>query len=132
MDFFEKEMRSLFEKSKLMKDAKYCGKMAIAKPQDGLVLKFEFATNGCANDYVGIRAKVMSVTCGVIDSHVFLFSDIIGDKNNGTGKVKPYLWEGDVKSCWNVPVTEEEKQKIARSVLDYAEMFVSPDMALRL
>ena len=76
MDFFEKEMRSLFEKSKLMKDAKYCGKMAIAKPQDGLVLKFEFTTNGCANDYEGIKAKIMSLTCGVIDSHVFLFSDI--------------------------------------------------------
>ena len=132
MDFFEKEMRSLFEKSELMKDAKYCGKMAIAKPQDGLVLKFEFATNGCANDYVGIKAKVMSLTCGVIDSHVFLFSDIIGDKNNGTVRVIPYLWESDVKSCWNVPVTEKDIQKIARSVLDYAEMFVSPDMALRL
>lgn len=132
MDFFEKEMRSLFEKSKLMKDAKYCGKMAIAKPQDGLVLKFEFATNGCANDYVGIRAKVMSVTCGVIDSHVFLFSDIIGDKYNGMRKVKPYLWESDEKSCWNVPVTEKERQKIALAVFDYAEMFVSPDMALKL
>ena len=131
MDFFEKEMRSLFEKSKLMEDAKYCGKMAIAKPQDGLVLKFEFATNGCANDYEGIKAKIMSLTCGVIDSHVFCFRISSGTKN-GTGRVKPYLWEGDVKSRWNVTVTEEEKQKIARSVLDYAEMFVSPDMALRL
>lgn len=81
---------------------------------------------------MGIRAKVMSVTCGVIDSHVFLFSDIIGDKYNGMRKVKPYLWESDEKSCWNVPVTEKDIQKIACSVLDYAEMFVSPDMALKL
>ena len=133
MNFFEKEMREMFGQCELLRDSKFCGKMMIAKLDEDLRVKLQFVTMGYADNYEAIKATVLKRDEGVVDCHVFRFSDVIGYKiKHASEKVKPYMWEDGERSCWYTPVTDKEKQQIAHTVLEYAEMFVSPAMEQRL
>lgn len=133
MNFFEKEMRKMFENKDLLQDAKFCGKMMLAKLDDELRLKVQFVTMGYADNYEAIKATILKRDEGAVDCHIFRFSDIIGQKKSySSDRVNPYMWECGQRSCWYTPVTDKEKQQIAQTVLEYAGMFVSPDMEMRM
>lgn len=133
MNFFEKEMREMFGKSKLLHDAKFCGKMMIAKLDEDLRLKLQFVTEGYVGHYEAIKATVLKRDEGIVDRHDFAFSDIIGLKKiNSMESIAPYIWNYRGNPEWYTPVTTLEKQQIAQTVLEYAEMFVSPDMEMRM
>lgn len=101
MNFFEKEMREMFENKDLLQDAKFCGKMMLAKLDEELRLKLLFVTMGYADNYEAIKATVLKRDEGAVDCHVFRFSDIIGYKSKYTSeKVNPYMWEYGERSCW--------------------------------
>ena len=47
MDFFEKELRGMFEKHQLLKEQKYCGNVLLAKLDGELRVKLQlFQING--------------------------------------------------------------------------------------
>ena len=133
MNFYEKEMREMFGNKDLLQDAKFCGKMMLAKLDEELRLKLQFVTMGYADNYEAIKATILKRDEGAVDCHIFRFSDIIGYKRKySSEKVKPYMWEDGERSCWYTPVSTAEKQQIAQTVLEYAGMFVSPDMEIRM
>ena len=133
MNFFEKEMREMFENKELLQGAKFCGKMMLAKLDDELRLKLLFVTMGYADNYEAIKATVLNRNEGAVDCHVFKFSDIIGRKKSYSSDcVNPYMWECGEQSRWYTPVTAKEKQQIVQAVMEYTEMFVSPDMEQRM
>ncbi len=133
MNFFEKEMREMFGNKDLLQGAKFCGKMMLAKLDEELRLKLEFVTMGYSEHYEAIQATILKRDEGAVDCHAFSFSDIIGRKNShSSDRVNPYMWECGQRSCWYTPVSTAEKQQIVQTVLEYAGMFVSPDMGMRM
>ena len=77
----------------------------------------------------GIKAIVFDRSEGVVDKNYFVFSDIRGYKAIGEEYEKPVIIEDGIRTGWNMPVSAEEKGQIAGAILDYVEMFASPDMA---
>ena len=129
MNFFEKELRYMFEKNELFADAKFFGNCMLAKLGDDLRIKVQFEDGVVANHYNGIKAEIINRTDGVVDREVLNFGDIIGLRNGYCGgKAEPYVWRYNNDIDWYYPVSTAEKQKIASAVAQYAEMYSSQDM----
>ena len=69
MDFFEKELRGMFEKHQLLKEQKYCGNVLLAKLDGELRVKLQFVTQGTAEKYTALAATVINRTDGTVDKH---------------------------------------------------------------
>ena len=128
MNFFEKELRGMFQRRKLLKDPVFCGKAMLAKLDDELRIRFEFVISNTIDKYTGIEAKIINRTGGMVDRNVFRFADIIGMKQTPLcGKHEPYIWVDNNKTAsWYTPVTDAEKQRIADAVMEYVELYQTP------
>lgn len=131
MDFFEKEMREMFEGSELLKDAIYCGKMMIARLDDKLRVKLVFV-RGAMNNYEGIKMFLLNRWEGEMDKQHFPFSDIIGYREIDGENERPFISDYGLDSEWNFPISSEEKQQIADKILNYIGMFAEPVMEMRM
>lgn len=130
MDFFEKQLRQMFEGNEIISNAKFVGKTMLGKLDDELRVKLQFVTTGTAHEYTAIRASIINRKDGVVDQQTFKFSDIIGMKPHRIrGQEAPYIWEYNNESKWYTPVTVGEKAKIADTVLEYVEMYQEPTMS---
>ena len=129
MNYFEHEMRVLFERSPVIKDAKFCGKTMIGKLDDDLRVKLSFCDFAHADHYSGIMAKIINRTEGVVDSQAFRFSDILGPnpviKNAGM-----CILDCGADTGWSgyKPAPSEMKE-IADTITDYISMYQSDDMS---
>lgn len=128
MNFFERELRNMFEDSDMIEEAKFCGRTMLAKLDDELLLKLQFVTQGRADHYTAIEARIINRTEGEVDRQAFNFADIIGMKTGYVGKQEPYIWDDKVSVDWYMPVTEKEKARIAQTVLEYAGMYQEQGM----
>ena len=128
MNFFEKELRGMFQRRKLLKDPVFCGKAMLAKLDDELRIRFEFVISNTIDKYTGIEAKIINRTGRMVDRNVFRFADIIGMKETPLcGKREPYVWvEPDKTASWYTPVNDAEKQRIADAVMAYVELYQTP------
>lgn len=125
MDFFEKELRAMFEKHQLLKEQKYCGNVLLAKLDGELRVKLQFVTQGTAEKYTALAATVINRTDGTVDKQTFRFSDIIGKRMGGQSMQDPYVWTADrcAGPHWYTPITSEDRIEIAQSVVDYVGMY---------
>ncbi len=124
MNFYEKEMRSLFEHTDIIQDPKFCGKMMLGKLDDDLRVKLEFISTFISGQYNALRLTLINRTDGVVDKGVFKFSDILGQyQGRGPSPVDYHMWEYNNQPKWYTPITASQKAAIADRVLEYAEMF---------
>lgn len=128
MNFFEKELRGMFQHRTLLKDPVFCGKAMLAKLDEELRIRLEFVISNTIDKYTGIEAKIINRTGGMVDRNVFRFADIIGMKQTPLcGKHEPYIWVyHDETVCWYTPVSDAEKQRIADAVMAYVELYQTP------
>ena len=82
MNFFEKEMRQMFEDNDLFQDAKFLGKTMLAKLDDDLRIKLQFIASHISNEFDTVQLSIINRTDGVVDKQDFIFSDIIGQFNH--------------------------------------------------
>lgn len=124
MNFFEKEMRSLFEANNVLTDMKFTGKTMIGKLDDKKLCKLQFVTIDTAKKYTAIQSSIISPNDGIIDKQLFKFADIIGMyQRSGFDEVEPHIWDYMDKPSWYTPVTPTQKAEITDRILDYVEMF---------
>lgn len=124
MTIFEKELRNMFGSSEQFKERAYSGKSMVAKLDDDLRVKMSFVTLGVSGEYPALRVKVINRTEGEIDSELFRFSDIIGTQRTAyNNKVEPHIWHVDGKDEWYIPISQNERDRIADTVLDYVSMY---------
>ncbi len=124
MTIFEKELRNMFGSSEQFKERAYSGKSMVAKLDDDLRVKMSFVTLGVSGEYPALRVKVINRTEGEIDSELFRFSDIIGTQRTAyNNKVEPHIWHVDGKDEWYLPISQNERDRIADTVLDYVSMY---------
>jgi len=135
MNFFERELRKLFENSETLDDARFAGRVCIARLTDTTNVKLEFVTLGTADRFEGIKATVLNRNEGQIDSTVFRFADILGKKavpgniylKDG---VDPYAWKCDGKYEWYAyKPTPRDIEQVSGAVDSYLEIFQGPVQA---
>lgn len=133
MDFFEKEMRTLFVDNTVMSDLKFTGKTMLGRLDENKLCKLQFVTTGTAGKYTAIQSSIISPNDGIIDKQIFKFSDIIGNfYSPHFGNVEPYMWEYNNKPEWYTKLAQADKAKIADTVLEYVEMFQDPKQSLSM
>lgn len=133
MDFFEKEMRTLFGDNTVMSDLKFTGKTMLGRLDENKLCKLQFVTTGTAGKYTAIQSTIINSDDGVIDKQLFKFSDIIGYFCSAfSDKLEPYMWEYNNKPEWYTKLAQADKAKIADTVLEYVEMFQDPKQSLSM
>ena len=129
MNFYEKEMRSMFEHNDLLHDAKFCGRTMLAKMDDDLRVKLRLISTCIADHYDAVQASVINRTDGVVDKQMFKFSDIIGRQMRANrDEIEPHIWEYNGRPEWYIPITASQKAMIADTVLDYVGMYQEEGM----
>lgn len=133
MDFFEKEMRTLFGDNTVMSDLKFTGKTMLGRLDENKLCKLQFVTTGTAGKYTAIQSTIINSDAGVIDKQLFKFSDIIGNfYTPHLGDVEPYMWEYNNKPEWYTKLSQTQKAAISDAVLDYVEMFQETKQSLSM
>ncbi|MGN0494411.1 MAG: hypothetical protein ACI4F7_12240 [Acutalibacteraceae bacterium] len=131
MNFYEKEMRTMFGDNDIITDASFCGKTMLGRLDDELRVKLQLISTFISGQYNAVQATVINRTDGVVDKQIFKFADIIGkQKRNNLDEIEPHIWEYKVKPEWYIPVTSSQKAQIADTVLGYVEMYQDNSMKM--
>ena len=129
MNFFEQELRKLFEHSGEISDPRFTGRMCLARLTDTTNVKLEFVTLGIHEKYAGIKATIINRNEGQVDATVFRFSDILGKKAipgnpNFKDGLSPYIWKCDgVYEWYAYQPTPRDMEILSEAVGGYLEMF---------
>ena len=132
MNFFEQELRKLFEHSDVITDPHFAGRVCFARLTDTTNVKLQFDTVGTYEKYEGIRATVLNRSERKIDSTLFRFADILGRKDiPGNPYLKdgvyPHFWKRDDKYEWYAyKPTPRDMKLITETVDSYLGMFQEP------
>ena len=132
MNFFEQELRKLFEGSDTISDPRFTSRVCMARLTDTTNVKLEFVTLGTHEHYEGIKATVFNRNEGQIDSTVFRFADILVKKaipGNPYLKdgVYPHVWKsGDKYEWYAYKPTPGDMEIMTEAVDNYLEMFQEP------
>ena len=132
MNFFEKEMRQMFEGDDILQDAKFVGKTMLAKLDDDLRIKLQFIASHISAQYDTVQMTIINRTDGVVDKQNFKFSDIIGKYTRpGRDPLDYHMWDYQGKPEWYTPISLTNKARIADTVMDYAEMYLEQPMSMQ-
>ena len=125
MNFYEQEMRKMFENKQSITDKVFVGKTMIAKLDDSKILKLEFTTSIEANKYTAIMVSIINRNEGVVDRETIKFSDVIGmyKRGNGYDEICPHMWEYRGEAEWYTKISNPQKEEIANKVMEYASMY---------
>ena len=125
MNFYEKEMRNMFESKVAISDKVFTGKTMLAKLDDEKLLKIEFVSTYVKDQYNAILLQIINKNDGLIDKQTIKFSDVVGMYNRGNGiePMEHYMWVYNNKPEWYTQISNFEKNQIADKVMEYAEMF---------
>ena len=85
MNFFEKEMRMMFEHTGIIQDPKFVGRTMVGILDDNLRVKMQFVSTFIANHYDAIQVSIINRTDGVVDKETMKFGDIIGLQKDNCG-----------------------------------------------
>ncbi len=131
MNFFEKEMRSFFECSDIIQEAKFSGKTMLGKLDDDLRVKMEFVSRGVVGCYPTLQMSIINRTQGLVDKTDFYFSDIIGyyQHHSHASPTAFHMCDEYGKPRWITPITPEQKEAIADRVLEFVEMYQDQSMS---
>ena len=99
MNFFEKELRKLFENSEALNAPRFTGRVCLARLTDATNVKLEFVTLGIYEKYEGIKATVINRSEGQVDSTVFRFADILG-KRGILDNLYAHVWKYNDQYEW--------------------------------
>ena len=131
MNFYEKEMRTMFGDTDIIHDAKFCGKTMLGKLDYELRVKLQLISTFISGQYNAVQATVINRTDGTVDKQTFKFADIIGkQRRNNLDEIEPHIWEYNGKPEWYIPVTASQKAQIADTVLGYVEMYQDESMEI--
>lgn len=133
MNVYEKTLRDLFGKSKILSDIKYTGKTCLARLDRDLRVKLQFVTTDRADHYTAICASIINRTDGLVDKQTFRFRDMVPARSKDTtfGRDYPHIWVCDGKADWyGPPLSAAEQRLVQNEILDYVEMYMDMEMSM--
>lgn len=130
MNFFEKELRSMFAHTDVIDSPVFAGRCLIGKLGDDVRVKLQFIDPHVRHNYSAIQVDIINKNDGLIDRQAFRMVDIIGMRKRATGDYEPHIWIYNGKTEWYGQIMPSEKAKIADTVLSYVEMFQSSSLTM--
>lgn len=135
MNYFEQELRRLFENDQAISDKRFIGRAFFGKLTDSLRVRVEFVTLSTADHYNAIKATVINRNDGPVDSLTLRFSDLFGKKQVSNSSfrdgISPYIWKYGDKIEWYVyKPTKEDYEQIFKDLNDYFDVFPEPALEM--
>ncbi len=131
MNFYEQEMRRMFQGKPLLQDAKYTGKTMLAKLDSDLRVKLQFVYTHIVDHYDAVRATVINRIDGTVDNQTFKFADIIGKVPFHGDKIDPYIWQYHDDIDWyGFKISGQQRTAIADTVVSYLSMYRAEELAV--
>ncbi len=125
MNKMEKELRRMFYESDIFYEAMFCGKMMIGKIDKDIRAKIEFTSTAVSKHNDALKVTILNKGEGAVDTTVFKFVDIIGQKNG----YAPYFWDEPSCNGWySFKPTADDYDKISDTVHDYMSMFADENL----
>ena len=128
-NFFEQELRKLFEDGKIIGTPAFSGRACFGTLGKDLRVRAQFVTTMIADHYDALRLTVLNRTDGPVDTQTLKLKDLLGMKPvpsnpNSRNGVSPYIWDyrGDVDWYIYHP-TAADYQKLRQAVGDYLGVF---------
>ena len=127
-NFFEQELRKLFDDGGIIDDPKFVGRACLGSLDGDLRVRAEFITMGIAGHYSALRLTVLNRKEGVVDKSVLRLKDILGKKAVGNPNfrsgVYPYIWDDDGKAEWYAyKPTPADFEALRQAADDYLSVF---------
>ena len=128
-NFFEQELRKLFEDGKVIQDPVFVGRACVGGLDAGRQVRAEFVTMGYADHYEALRMTLLDNDLGVVDKLMLRLKDLWGKKaipNNPYLKngINPHIWVNDDKADWYAYYpTPADYQVLRQAARDYLSAF---------
>jgi hypothetical protein len=131
MNFFEQELRKLFQNQPILNDVRFTGRVCVGRLSENTSVKLQFVTLGLADHYEGIEATVLNPNAGKIDSAIFRFADILEKKQvsnpNFREGITPRIGKGGKGFEWYVYQPDPaDYEKLSDTIGEYLEVFQPP------
>lgn len=129
MNFFESELRRLFEDGQLMDDPIFSGRICMGTLGKDVRVRVQFITGMIASQYDALKISVLNRTEGAIDTHVLKFKDVLGKKavpgnSNFREGVYPYIWDDHGEANWYAYHPDlADRSAIRKAVGQYLDVF---------
>ena len=129
MNFFEQELRRLFDDSGIVDDPIYSGRCCFAALGKDLRMRARFSTTRGPKEFDALELTVLHRTDGPLDTLILRFKDVMGMKidpshyemRNG---MEPHIWEKETQVDWNLyQPTDADYESIRQAAKQYLNMF---------
>lgn len=128
MNFFEKQLRKIFDGCEGITEQKYNGKTMLAKIDEDLRVKASFVTTGVTGNYNAIHLRIINRTEGEVDAQTFLFRDIF---NNTPAAKTAYIWDDYGSAQWcNYRPGPYEYDQLTETLGGYISMYQADGMEM--
>lgn len=131
MTFYEQELRKLFDRDAVFKDARFAGNVCYGRLNEDVRIKARFVTCGCADNYEALKVTLINRREGEIDSSLLRFRDLWGRKQTANPNFKegvfPHIWDNCGKAGWYVyQPNKTDYQQLKDAVQTYLAVFQEP------
>ncbi len=129
MNFFEQELRKLFDDGRVILNPTYTGRTCYGELCKDLRVRADFVTIGYADHYEALKLSIINRTEGVIDTALLRFRDIWGIKPvphnpNFRNGVSPHIWKASSSMDWYAyHPTAADYAELRNGVNAYLEVF---------
>ena len=129
MNFFESELRKLFEDGQVMDDPTFSGRICMGTLGKDVRVRVQFITGMIASQYDALKISVLNRTEGAIDTHVLKLRDVLGKKAvpgnpNFREGVYPYIWDDHGEASWYAyQPNQADRSAIRKAVGQYLDVF---------
>lgn len=135
MNYFEQELRRLFENDASISDKRFVGRIFFGRLTDSLRVRVDFVTMGTADHYEALKATVINRNDGPVDALTLRFSDLLGRKvvsnPNFKDGIFPYIWKyGDKIEWYAYKPTKADYDKLSEALNNYFDVFREPRLEL--
>ena len=128
-NFFEQELRKLFQDGAIMDDPTFSGRSCFGTLGKDLRVRAQFITTKISDQYDALKLAVLNRTDGPVDTMVLRLKDILGNKPvprnpNFPNGVSPHIWDDYGKAEWYAfRPTAADYNTIRQAAGDYLEVF---------
>ena len=121
MNFFEQQLRNIFNGSEHSNDIKYIGRSCYITLDEATKVKATFISTLISNQYDALRLEVLNRNDGAVDKLTLRFADYFTRSANRNNC--PHLWESDGKACWYGTPFGSELSALSSAANEYVGVF---------
>ncbi len=121
MNFFEQQLRNIFNGSEHSDNIKYIGRSCYIPLDEATKVKATFISTLISNQYDALRLEVLNRNDGVVDKLTLRFADYFTRSTNQNNC--PHLWENDGKACWYGMPFGSELSALSDAANEYVGVF---------